>query len=257
MMNRPRTQVVFLALVLAVLGGCRDSDPPPRPVLIFAAASTKDAVAEAAAAFTQQSGIAVKISDDDSSRLAAQIVNGAPADLFLSANEKWADHVKEKGLAQASLPLFGNTLVLVVPRGNPAKVAKPADLTGPTVKRVAVAGPTVPAGIYARQALKALDVWDQLGQRVVSGENVRVTLTYVERDEVEAGIVYATDAKISDRVEQVYAFAGSTHDPIRYPLVLLERGADHPAARRFCDFLASPEAAKIFTKHGFTRLENP
>src|SRR6185436_19773521 len=104
-------------------------------------------------------------------------------------NEKWADFVKEKGFAHETKPLLGNTLVIVVPKENPAKVSKPEDLSGPAVKKIAVAGPTVPAGIYARQALTKLKLWDDLEQqkKIVPGENVRVALTYVERGETEAG----------------------------------------------------------------------
>jgi molybdate transport system substrate-binding protein len=136
-------------------------------------------------------------------------------------------------------------------------VTGPRDLTGAEVRRVALAGPNVPAGIYARQALQKLRLWDALekGRRVVSGENVRVTLAYVERGEVEAGIVYSTDARITKQVEQVHAFDPSTHDPIRYPLVLLQRGAGHAGARKFYDYLRSPGAGEVFRKYGFSVLE--
>jgi molybdate transport system substrate-binding protein len=164
--------------------------------------------------------------------------------------------VKGKGLAQEIKPLLGNALVIVVPAGNPAKVSRPEDLTGPAVKRVAVAGPKVPAGIYAREALRKLGLWDTLKKekRVVSGENVRVTLTYVERGEAEASVVYDTDARITDRVERVFTFDPATHDPIRYRLVLLKEGQSNRQGRAFFDFLQSPAAAAVFKKHGFTVL---
>src|SRR5262249_54167719 len=148
----------------------------------------------------------------------------APAQLFLSANEKWADFVKEKGFVQETKLLLGNSLVIVTPKGNPAGIYKADDLMKTSLNRLAVAGPTVPAGIYARQALKSLKIWDALeaNKKVVPGDNVRVALTYVERGEADAGIVYATDAKISDKVEQVFTFPADAHDPIRYPLVLLK-----------------------------------
>src|SRR5262249_9152880 len=148
-------------------------------------------------------------------------------------------------------------LVVVVPRGNPAGVKNPADLAGDAVKRVAVAGPTVPAGIYARQALKKLKLWDALekGKKIVSGDNVRATRTFVERGEVEAGVVYATDARITDKAEQVLAFDAADHDPIRYPLVLLEEGQKSAGARALYGHLQSPAAAAVFRKHGFTVLD--
>jgi molybdate transport system substrate-binding protein len=225
-------------------------------VLVLVAASTQDAVQEIATAFRKETGIEIKINADDSSKLATQIVEGAPADLFLSANEKWADFIKEKGAAAEITPLLGNTLVIVVPRGNPGKVSKPEDLTGPAVKKIALAGPTVPAGIYAREALKHLKLWDELDRemKIVPGENVRVALTYVERGEAEAGIVYSTDAKISRQVEEVYTFDADTHEKIVYPLVLLKAGEKKDAARKFFDYLQSPSAATVFRKYGFTRL---
>jgi molybdate transport system substrate-binding protein len=247
--------VLASLLVSAGCGGPADG-PGKGRVLVFVAASTREPVQELADAFSRQDGAQVELSADDSSKLATQVVHGVPADLFLSANEKWADYVRQEGYAAETTLLLGNTLVLVVPLGNPAGVGRPDDLTGPKVRRVAVAGPTVPAGLYARQALRALHVWPKLeGQhRVVSGENVRTTLVYVERGEAEAGVVYGTDARISDRVRQVYKFPAGTHDPVRYPLVLLKTGAGSEPARRFYDFLRSDRAAKTFTKYGFTWL---
>jgi molybdate transport system substrate-binding protein len=135
-------------------------------------------------------------------------------------------------------------------------VARPADLTEGAVRWLALAGPAVPAGKYARQALQNLGLWDQLQtqHKVVSGEDVRRTLAYVERGEAEAGIVYATDARITDRVQAVYTFDPSTHAAVRYPLVLLKAGAENPAACRFFDYLLSPGSAAVFRKYGFTPL---
>jgi molybdate transport system substrate-binding protein len=257
-MNARHAALAVMVAGLVALTGCRGATnatpQEPAPVLALVAASTKDAVEEAAVAFAKDGGGEIKVSADASSRLATQIVNGAPADLFLSANEKWADHVRDQGMVQEVTPLLGNTLVIVVPKGNSADVRKPDDLARPAVKRLAVGGPTVPAGIYARQALKTLGLWQRVEERIISGENVRVALTYVERGEAEAGIVYATDAKVTEKVEQVYQLADSTHDPIRYPLVLLKAGSDNKQARRFYEFLRSPPAAGVFKKHGFTWL---
>jgi molybdate transport system substrate-binding protein len=248
-------------LLAALLGsgaaGCRGGTqavPAEGPVLALVAASTREAVRELADAFTRDGGAEVRLNADDSSKLATQIVHDAPAHLFLSANERWADFVKEKGHAAEQTLLLGNTLVLIVPKGNPAGVARPGDLARPAVKRLALGGPTVPAGIYARQALKHLDLWEAVEHRVVSGESVRAALAYVERGEAEAGIVYATDARLSADVRQVYEFAPATHDPIRYPLVLLRAGAGSPAARRFYAFLQTPRAAEVFKKYGFVPL---
>lgn len=254
-----------LSLLCILLLGCRrhpesssTAGGPGRSgsILVVVAASTQDAVQENAAKFSQDTGIEVRITADDSSKLAMQIANDVPADIFLSANEESAAFVKDKGFAQESVSLLGNSLVIVVPKGNPAAVSKVEDLNGAAVKRVAIAGPTVPAGIYARQALTKLKLWAELEKekKIIAGENVRVTLTYVERGEAEAGIVYATDARITDKVQAVYAFPAETHDPIIYSLVLLKSGQKNPAGRRFFDFLQSPGAATVFKSYGFTRL---
>jgi molybdate transport system substrate-binding protein len=251
-------RLLTFALLFAV--GCnRGSDAPKagEPIIAFVAASTRDAVQEIASTFKAEKNVEVRISADDSSKLATQIVQEAPANVFLSANEKWADFVMEKGFAQETTPLLGNTLILVAPKGNPAKIRTAQDLEKASLQRIAVAGPTVPAGIYARQALKKLKLWDVLeaDKKIVSGENVRVTLAYVERGEAEAGIVYATDAKISAKVDLVYTFPPQTHDPIRYPLVLLKAGNGLSSARAFFDYLQSPKAGDIFVKYGFSFLD--
>lgn len=265
------TRARFIVLGLAAMVGLlhcdksdRESSTAPitkapaaaQSVLCLNAASTKDALSEIAKAFEKTTGVVVKFSPEDSSKLANQIVQGAPADVFLSANEKWADFVKEKGLAAETKPLLGNSLVLVVPKGNAAKIKTPADLKIPAVKRIAIAGPTVPAGIYAKASLTSLSLWDELekGKKFAQGENVRSTLTFVERGEAEAGIVYATDAKVSEKVEVAATFEPSTHPKIVYPLVLLKRGAGNESAKKWFDFLQSKEAADVFKKHGFISL---
>jgi molybdate transport system substrate-binding protein len=240
--------------------GCNrgnEASTAAEPIIAFVAASTKEAVQEIASRFKANTNMEVRINADDSSKLATQIVQEAPADLFLSANEKWAAFVKEKGFAQETMPLLGNVLVIVATKGNPAKIRTAQDLAKASLGRLAIAGPTVPAGIYARQALKKLKLWDSLeaDKKIVSGDNVRVTLTYVERGEAEAGIVYATDAKISDKVDLVYSFPPETHDPIRYPLILLKAGRAPSRARAFFEYLRSPKANDIFAKHGFSILD--
>jgi len=248
---------VLLGFVTLSSAGCSSgttgSAPTQAPVLCLVAASTKDALQEIGAGFTRETGIEVQLSADDSSKLATQINQGAPADLFLSANEKQADFVREQGYSSRVIPLLGNSLVLIVPHGNPGAVSRPEDLSGPGVRRLALAGPTVPAGSYARQALTKLGLLAELDaqQKVITGDNVRVTLAYVEQGEVEAGVVYATDAHISDKVQTVYTFAAATHEPIVYPLVLLQEGAQKESARKFFEYLQGPQAADVFRKHGF------
>ncbi len=246
------------AVYSSLLGGleARAADAQAT-VTILAAASAKDAVEEVAKAFEKDGAAKVRVSPGASNVLANQIINGAPADLFLSANPQWADKVKSEGLAADLRPLLSNTLVIVVPKLNPANVSKPKDLTTDAVKKVALAGEKVPAGTYAQQALEALALYQQLSldKKIVRGEDVRATLTYVERGEADAGIVYATDAKASRKVDVVYTFDRKLHDKIIYPLVLTKQGKQNPAAVKFFEFLQSKSATGIFKKYGFEALK--
>jgi len=256
--------VTFSRLLIAVgtigLWGCGLHDAATtqqNSVSAFVAASTQDAIKDVAAKFTRDTGIAVKISPGGSNTLAQQILNGAEADVFLSANEQWADAVKEKGFVAETRPLLTNGLVLVAPKENPAGIKKPEDLLGAKVEHVALAGENVPAGIYGKQSLSSLHVYDDLvsNKKIVRGKDVRATLNLVELGEVAAGVVYATDAATSDRVVVVYTFDEKSHDPIRYPLVLLKHGEQNPAAKKWFDNLGSASAATIFEKYGFQLLK--
>ena len=245
-------------VVLASLAGCEakkeTSGPAPASVTVFVAASTKDVVEELASLFRKETGIEVKVSPGPSNTLAAQIAEGAPADLFLSASEEWTDSLQVKGLVLEARRFLGNSLVMVIPRKNPATVKNAGDLRGGSVKKVALAGEKVPAGKYAEQALKALNLYQALldEKKIVRGQDVRGTLAYVERAEVEAGIVYATDAKVSKEVETAFHFDPKTHEPIVYPLVLLKAAEKNESARKLYTFLSSPEARAVFERHGFT-----
>ncbi len=249
--------VPFFMLFALPAGDARSAEPTDSKVLILVAASTKDAMTELAAAFEKDGGGKVVISAGPSNALANQIINGAPGDLFLSANQQWADKVKAEGLAAELQPLLTNGLVLIVPKDNPGKVTSQQDLRNAKVKHLALAGENVPAGIYAQQALKAAKVYDDLvdQKKIVRGQDVRATLNFVARGEAEAGIVYSTDAKISDQVAVVHTFDPQSYDKIVYPLLLTKRGKENPAAVKFQQFLLSDKATEVFAKHGFTRLK--
>jgi molybdate transport system substrate-binding protein len=263
--GKHRGNIAVRCVCLVILAGACDrggssggpSGTTTRPatagVTALVAASTADAVNELAERFQRQTGAAVKVSPGPSNQLAAQITQGAPADVFLSANAKWADEVKNKGLAADSRDLLSNGLVIVVPKGNPADVHSPEDLAKETVKKVALAGENVPAGLYAAQALAKLNLLPRLvaGNKIARGQDVRATLTYVERGEAEAGVVYTTDAAVSKLVETAYTFDPATYERIVYPLVLLKVAEAPPAARQFYQFLASAEAEDVFRRHGF------
>ncbi len=226
-------------------------------VTLFAAASTIDAINEIAEAYASKTGGSIRPVVAASSTLARQIAQGAPADLFLSANVDWMDHLQQQGLVEASsrLALLSNRLVLVSPLGADLQIelaagAALAEALGDG--RLAIGDPAhVPAGIYARQALEALGLWAQVTDRLAQAGNVRMALALVDRGEAVAGIVYETDAAIADGVRVVAAFPETATPQIDYPLAIVE-GRGNSAVRKVYEFLKGEEAAVIFRKHGFT-----
>ncbi len=224
-------------------------------VLIFAAASTSNAISDIERRFVKTSGAQARTSFGSSAALARQIVQGADADVFLSADVHWADYLAEKGLVAGRQELLGNRLVVIVPDDSKLHVKKLEDLQAAKVEHLALGDPqSVPAGEYAKRALVKLGLWEQIKARVAAAEDVRHALAFVETGAAEAGIVYATDAAISKRVKVVAEIPESLTGRIRYPLLLLTHGRDNPAAQAFCRKLRSPAALKIFRRYGFTTL---
>ena len=241
-------RIIYLSLMLASAGCAAAKEPPVR---IFAAASTREAVEQIAQTFQSQTGRAVETNFGASSSLARQIERGADADLFLSADENWADFLADKGLIDRRRDLLSNRLVVIVPAKSTTKIESLDDLMGLGITRLALAGSHVPAGTYAREALVQAGIWDRLQDRVIAGDDVRQALTYVDREEAEAGIVYATDVIGSSKVRVALEINSRLHAPIRYPLVLIRREQQRPPSRRFYDYLASHEAREIFRNAGF------
>lgn len=232
------------------------SETTERPLMIFAAASTTDAIEEIRAEFDKLNGGQTRTNFAASATLAQQISNGAPADLFLSANEGWANQLSESGLVRERCNLLGNQLVVIVPQGSRLELRDLKDLDESTIKRLALGDPdSVPAGQYARQALVQLGLWDRLRSKVVGAADVRQALTFVESGAVDAGIVFATDLRASTGVRAALTIDPGLSDPIRYPLVLVKRPSPHPRAEALYEFLAGPTAAEIFRRHGFRSLE--
>ena len=227
-------------------------------VTVFAAASLKNAMDDVATAYEKHHPQTdLKISYAGSSTLAHQIEAGAPADVYVSANERWMDQLEKDGLIRADSrrDLLRNALVLVAPEDSDAQIAmtNPLDLAAalPEGRYLAMADTQgVPAGIYGRQALQHLGAWDDMSQRIAQAEDVRAALALVARGEAPLGIVYASDALAEDDVKVVARFPADTHDPIVYPATL-KRQADSSAAAGFLMFLSAPEAAKRFQRWGF------
>jgi molybdate transport system substrate-binding protein len=257
--------IAFVVLLIAVFVAFHNQakprkaagEPKVQSVIIMTAASAGDLMSEIAGDFKRETGIEVKVVTGGSNSLAAQIMAGAPADLFLSANPDWSNKVAEKGYVASSQSFLTNDLVLVVPSGNPGSVNSPNDLTGDKVHKIALAGDNVPCGKYAKQAFESLKIYDELirQSKIVRGQDVRVALNFVEQGEVEAGVVYSTDAKISSKVQVVHLFDAKTFDPIVYPLVLLKNGEKNPSAVKFKKFLAGPGAINASVKYGFMLIE--
>lgn len=249
-----------LLLILFVAGGCESissgmSEVPDHrnAVTVFAAASTTNAMEEIRRAFESETGIVVQTNYAASSTLAQQIVNGAEADVFVSANVGWADHV-EKGSTKRR-DLLGNRLVMIAPSDSQLGLGNTQMLLREEVEHLALADTdSVPAGKYAKQALGKLDLWNDLKGKVVAGKDVRQALMFVETGAAQAGIVYATDAAVSNRVKVVAEIPVNLTDPVVYPALLLEHGADNGRAERFFEFLGSPEATRIFEEYGFVGL---
>lgn len=254
-----REAVAFLALFLASCSvnlAAEPRAPKGRQALLSAATSTKDLLESLAEQFAKQSQHSIKVNPGSSNSLAGQIIAGAPADLFLSASQEWAEKVREAKLCSQQVNLLTNKLVLIVPKGNPAGVKEPNDLVKSSVKKIALAGEKVPAGKYADQSLIKLGLLDSLikEKKIVRGQDVRNALAFVELGEAEAGIVYSTDLLAAKKVTQVHAFDPALHDEIVYVLLLLKHGEDNAAAREFFDFLKSKEADGTIKKFGFERL---
>lgn len=221
---------------------------------VSAAASLTDAFSNIAPAFeAAHPGVEVVLNFASSGALYRQIEQGAPVDVYASANPQWMDRAQAKGLLEpGSRRTFArNALVLAVPRDNPARIEAMDDLTADRITTVAVGTPeTVPAGNYARTALIAAGLWDTLQPRFIFAESVRQVLDYLRRGEVDAGFVYATDAvQAADRVLVVADIPLET--PVAYPLAVLREAADASLARAFVAFVTGPQGRAILAQQGF------
>ena len=251
--NRSR-RALFCALATAFGLWLAPALARAEAVLVFAAASLADALDAA----IEASGVEARASYASSSTLARQIEQGAPADLFVSANPEWMDWLQVRGLIEPTSrrDLLGNQLVLVATEGRPlVRIALPVGIAAVLGDdgRLAVGDPDhVPAGIYAKQALTYYGLWAELRPRLARADNVRGALRLVETGQSPLGIVYASDALASDGAYAVATFAPESHEHIVYPIALTR---DHgPEARKLLRFLKTRKAAAIFERYGFEPL---
>lgn len=253
-----RNRFVSFAVIAVALTILSPQFARAQEVVVFAAASLKNAMDAAVAAWEEQGGEAT-ISYAGSSALARQIEQGAPADIFISANPGWMDYLEERGLIDPATrsDLLGNRLVLIAPSPSDVtlEIAPGFDLAGALNGGYLAMANTeaVPAGIYGRTALTSLGVWDGVQGRIAQAADVRAALTLVSRGEAPLGIVYRTDAAADANVRIVDTFPEDTHEPIIYPIALTN-GVEGEAARLLLEFLKSEDAAPFFEAQGFDVL---
>ncbi|HUB68582.1 MAG TPA: molybdate ABC transporter substrate-binding protein [Candidatus Methylacidiphilales bacterium] len=221
---------------------------------VFAAASLTDALNEIGAAYEKAGGDHVVFNFAASNTLDMQIKAGAPADIFFSADEAKMNDLEKAGLIakETRQDLLSNSLVIIVPGDSPAILISAAQLASPVFKKIALGQPaSVPAGIYAKAYLQKIGIWDQVSPHVIPSESVRAALAAVETGNVDAGIVYKTDALHSKKIKIAWEVPPAEGPAIAYPVALVQGSKNGAAAKKFLDYLRGPDALKIFEKYGF------
>ncbi|MEO8063821.1 MAG: molybdate ABC transporter substrate-binding protein [Pseudomonadota bacterium] len=257
--QRLRTLLAAIVISPGTIAPAHATDSQEPKLLVFAAASLTNVLAELSPAWEKAAGVRVKLSFAASSVLARQIEAGGSADVFVSADQEWMDYLQSRNLLDKSSRrnLVGNRLVLIAPADS-----RLALQIGPGFRLAAALGKgrlatgdpdTVPVGRYARSALTSLGVWDEVADRLVRTDNVRSAMMFVARGEVPLGIVYTTDARVDSKVRIIDTFPESSHAAITYPGAVT-RGAK-PQAAAYLQFLASAEAHATWEKFGFRELE--
>jgi molybdate transport system substrate-binding protein len=268
---RIRLTAICAALTLLCAAGCaaqapsrQQTAPPPQQqpaqpaettLMVSAAASLTDVLNELKPAFEREHpGLTVTYNFGGSGKLATQIEQGAPADVFLSASKQEMDRLEEKQLIakDTRLDFAKNELVLITASSSPLALTSFEELGGDAIKHLAVGEPvSVPAGRYAKEALEHLKLWDGLSGKLVFGSDVRQVLTYVESGNADAGIVYASDAALSPNVKVIAAAKPEWHKPIVYPGAVVAASRQADTAKAFLDFLTSEKGKAILQKYGF------
>lgn len=247
---------LLVAALVSLLPAAITAAPARQPPTVLAAASLQESMNAAADAWKAKGHPRPRISFAGSSALARQIEAGAPADIFVSADEPWMDEVQSRGLLRKGtrVSFLRNSLVLVAPRASTVRlrIAPGMALAGALGGgRLAIADPAgVPAGVYAKQALTKLGVWNSVQGRLAPGESVRAALALVSRGVAPLGIVYATDARADPGVRVVGVFPPASHDPISYPVAVIA-SSRNPEADAFRRYLVSAEGKAVFRRFGF------
>lgn len=264
MSHRFRLFAILLCLAVAACGTDKLStstgENSSEAIIVSAAVSLKDGFNEIAGVYKTKTGRTINFNFGASGALQKQIETGAPVDVFASAGEKQMDDLAAQNLIDAATrkDFARNSLVLIVPADSKLRVSKFDDLSSDAIKKIAVGNPkTVPAGQYTQQTFDRLNLNTALQPKLVPAEDVRQVLDYVLRGEADAGIAYATDARIAiDKVRVVASAPEDSHDPILYPLAVIAGSRNKKAAQEFIDLVMSAEGQNILNKYGFQAGSN-
>jgi len=267
-----KKQLLFiLILLMAVLSACSgksdDSSSDKKDttkkdtsekveLTVSAAVSLTDALEEMQKDFEKEHNVSMKFNLGSSGTLAQQIQQGAPADVFISANQEWMDKLEESKDIRKSTrtDVTGNSIVLVAKKGEKPAVTKIKDITPKTAGQIAIGNPdSVPAGEYTKETLEHLKKWDALKDNFIMGKDVRQVLTYTETGNAEIGFVYSSDAKISDKVDILDTADKSWHESITYPAAVTSDTKHQKQAKAFVDYLESDKGQEILKKYGFEK----
>ncbi|MBB5335063.1 molybdate ABC transporter substrate-binding protein [Pectinatus brassicae] len=257
--------MAVLAAMMLLLAGCGQQNATKKTdtaaaqkqtkIIVSAAASLKDVMQELEQVYKKDNpNVEIAVNLASSGSLERQIEQGAPADIFISASPKQMNALEKKELLapKTRKDLLVNSIVLITPKANKAGIAGFADLKTDKVQKIAMGDPkSVPAGQYAQQSFTSMNYIDAIKGKLVYGNNVRAVLTWVENGDADCGVVYKTDAAVSDKVKIIADAPADSHKPIIYPVAILKSTKEVKAAQSFVDFLQSEAAMKIFAKYGF------
>lgn len=255
--------ILVVLLSLSLFSGCskpKEDTPIAKEekaeLLISAAASLTDVLNEIKEVYKEiEPNTTLTYSFGSSGALQAQIEEGAPADIFMSAAQKQMKALEEKGLILdgTNKTLLVNKVVLIVPANSNVNISSFDDLTKDDVKKIAIGDPgNVPVGQYSEEIFTNLNILDKINSKTVLGNDVRTVLTWVESEEVDCGIVYATDAYTSDKIKIITEAPEGSHKEVSYPVAVVKASKNAEAAKRFLDFLSTDKAVQLFEKYGFT-----
>jgi len=256
--DRTRRKFTWIsaAILFLLLASCNLTTSTVAPSLtISAAASLKDAIAEIQQLYTQQQPVTITNNFGASGSLQQQIAQGAPVDIFISAATAQMDALQQQGLIITATRknILSNQVVLIAPKDS-IFISNFKDLTSARVPKIALGEPkSVPAGKYAQEVLTFYNIFTQITPKIIYAKDVRQVLTYVETGNVDAGIVYLTDAKVSD-VKIVAIAPASSHSPVVYPVAVIKASKNINAAKKFVQFLSTKPASDVFKKYGFTKV---